>query len=152
MKIISLLISVLLLFNTALSQSSSCSDSIKEDSVQFSKKSVFLNKAAKKKLDSMAIILNLNPGCRIAVTGYDNSCLTCQQTSWNRVYSVIKHLRQTGVDSLRFVFSYSQEGKSPWIVTIRSLLPGEDGPSMEAPPSPCYSYYGIRHKRCKGKL
>lgn len=152
MKAIVVFISFLLLCVIAFAQPSSCSNVIEEDSVLFSKKSVFLNWAAKKKLYHIATELNRNPDCRIAVTGYGNSCLTCQQSSWDRVYSVIKYLRQTGVDSMRFVFSYSQTGRSPWIVTIRSLLPGEVGPAMEAPPSPCYSYYGIRHKRCKDRL
>lgn len=148
MKIVLLFISVLLLFMTAFSQSS-CSDTIKEDSVRFSKKSVFLNKAAKKKLDSISIILNKNPVCRITVTGYDNSCLTCQQTSWDRVYSVIKYLRQTGVDSMRFVFSYAQDEYSPQVVSLRSLLPGEDGSAMIEPAIPCYSYHRLTKKRCK---
>ncbi len=151
MKSILLFISTLLWFADTLAQSLSCSDVFKEDSVRFSRKSVFLNWAAKKKLYHIAMELNRNPDCRIVVTGYGNSCLTCQQTSWDRVYSVVKYLRQGGVDSIRFIFRYAQEGYSPSVVSIRNSQPGEDGPALEEPPSPCYSYYGIRHKRCKGK-
>lgn len=94
--------------------------------------------------------LNRNPDCRIAVTGYGNSCLTCQQTSWDRVYSVIKYLRQNGVDSTRFVFSFAQDGYSPLVATIRSLVEGEDGPAFIEAAIPCYSYHRLTKRRCKG--
>ena len=151
MKVALLFISVFLLSNTLFSQSSSFCNMIKEDSVLFYKKSVFLNWAAKKKLYHLAIELKSDSGCRIVVTGYGNSCLTCQQTSWDRVYTVIKYIRHWGVDSTRFVFSYAREGYNPLIVSIRSLLPGETGPALEEPPSPCYSYHGFHKKRCRGK-
>lgn len=150
MKTILLFILVLLFSVTAFSQSSSCSNTIKEDSVRYPKKSVFLNKAAMKKLDSITITLKKKPECRIAVTGYGNNCITCQQTSWDRVYSVVKYLRQQGVDSLRFVFNYAQNGYNPQVVSIRSLLPGEEGAAMTAPAIPCYSYHRLTKKRCKG--
>lgn len=133
----------------AQSQQNLCDKTIIEDSVLFSQKSYRLNWVAKKKLYHIAAELKNNHDCKIVVTGYGNNRLTCQQTSWDRVYSVIQYLRQTGVDSLRFIFRYAQEGHSPNVVLISRLLPGEDGPAMEMPPSPCYSHYGIRHKRCK---
>ncbi len=150
MKAILFFISALLLYSSAFSQSPSCNNVIKEDSVLFSKKSVFLNIVAKKKLYHIAMELNRNPDCRIAVTGYGNSCLTCQQTSWDRVYTVIKYLRQWGVDSTRFVFSFAQDGNNPMVVSIRSLLPGQDGPAMAEPAIPCYSYHRLTKKRCRG--
>jgi hypothetical protein len=152
MKAILLCISALLLYVTAFTQSYSCSNAIKEDSVLFSKKSVFLNWVAKKKLYHTAMVLNKNPDCRIAVTGYGNSCLTCQQTSWDRVYSVIKYLRQWGVDSTRFIFYAAKDGYNPLVVSIRILLPGEDGPALTAPYIPCYSYHRLTKRRCKGSL
>ncbi len=103
MKAIQFFISAILFCTAAFTQSPSCSNVIKEDSVRFSRKSVFLNWAAKKKLYHIAMELKKNSDCKIAVTGYGNSCLTCQQTSWDRVYSVIKYLRQWGVDSTRFI-------------------------------------------------
>ena len=151
MKAILFFISAILFCTAAFTQSPSCSNVIKEDSVRFSRKSVFLNWAAKKKLYHIAMELNRNPDCRIVVTGYGNSCLTCQQTSWDRSYSVVQYLRQGGVDSLRFVFRYAQKGYSPSVVSIRNSLPGEDGPALEEPPSPCYSYHGFHKKRCRGK-
>jgi hypothetical protein len=150
MKTILFLIYFLLLYDGAIAQSSSCSNVIKEDSVLFSKKSVFLNWVAKKKLYHIAMKLNRNPDCRIAVTGYGNNCLSCQQTSWDRVYSVIKYLRQSGVDSTRFIFSAAQDGYNPLVVSLRSLLPGEHGPAMIEPYIPCYSYHRLTKKRCKG--
>jgi hypothetical protein len=152
MKEILLFISALLCYVSTLAQSSSCSNVIKEDSVRFSKKSVFLNWAAKKKLYHLAMVLNRNPDCKIAVTGYGNSCLSCQQTSWDRVYSVIKYLRKGGVDSTRFIFSAAQDGENPLVVSVRNLQLGEDGPAMTAPPIPCYSYHRLTKKRCKGSF
>ena len=150
MKAILLFISALLCCVSTFSQPSFGSTVINEDSVRFSKKSVFLNWVAKKKLYHIAMLLNKNPDCRIAVTGYGNSCLTCQQTSWDRVYSVIKYLRQWGIDSTRFIFLFAQDGYNPLVVTIRSLLPEEDGPAMAAPAIPCYSYHRLTKKQCKG--
>jgi len=144
-----LAISVVLCFVSTHAQSAVCSTEIQEDSVQFSKRSVFLNWAAKKKLYHIAMVLNKNPGCRIAVTGYGNSCLSCQQTSWDRVYSVIKYLRQFGIDSSRFIFSAAQDGDNPLVVSIRSLHPGEVGPALTAPYIPCYSKHRLTKKRCK---
>ena len=150
MKVTLLFISAFLCCITAFPQSSSCSDTIKEDSVLFSKKSVFLNWVAKKKLYHIAMELKKNPDCKIAVTGYGKSCLTCQQTSWDRTYSVIKYLREWVGDSTRFVFAAAQDGGNPLVVSIRSLQPGEDGPPLTAPYIPCYSYHRLTKKRCKG--
>ena len=150
MKAILFFISAILFCTAAFTQSPSCSNVIKEDSVRFSRKSVFLNWAAKKKLYHIAMELNRNPDCRIVVTGYGNSCLTCQQTSWDRTYSVIKYLREWVGDSTRFVFAAAQDGGNPLVVSIRSLQPGEDGPPLTAPYIPCYSYHRLTKKRCKG--
>lgn len=143
-----LFLTYIVLWHVSLSaQSDSCNKVIKEDSVLFSGKSVFLNWAAKKKLYHVAMELKKNPDCKIAVTGYGNSCLTCQQTSWDRVYSVIKYLRQWVADSTRFVFAAAQDGGNPLVVSIRSLQPGEDGPPLTAPYIPCYSYHRLTKKR-----
>ncbi len=150
MKVTLLILSALLFCVSAFSQSPSCSNTIKEDSVLFSKKSVFLNWVAKKKLYHIAMELNRNPDCKIAVTGYGNNCLTCHQTSWDRVYSVVKYLRQSGVDSTRFIFAPAQDGYNPLVVSLRSLFPGEDGPALVPPYIPCYSYHRLTKKRCKG--
>ncbi len=150
MKAILLLISVLLYCINTFAQSTPCSNVIKEDTVLFSKKSVFLNWVAKKKLYHLAMELNKNPGCKIVVTGYGNNCITCQQTSWDRVYSVIQYIRHWEVDSTRFVFSAAQHGDNSLMVSIKSLLPGEEGPAMIEPYIPCYSYHRLTKKRCKG--
>jgi len=78
--------------------------------------------------------------------GFGNSCLSCQQTSWDRVYSVVKNLQQWGVDSSRFIFSAAQDGDDPLVVSIRSLHPGENGPVLTAPCIPCYN----KHRLPKG--
>ncbi len=152
MKELLLVVSVVLCFVSTHAQSSVCSTEIQEDSIQFSKRSVFLNWVAKKKLYHVALVLNRNPDCKIVVLGFGNSCLSCRQTSWDRIYSVVKYLRQWGVDSSRFIFSFAQDGYNPLLVSIRSLIPGEDGPAIAQPSIPCYSYHHLTKKRCKGSL
>ena len=66
--------------------------------------------------------LKKNPDCKIAVTGYGNSCLTCQQTSWDRTYSVIKYLREWVGDSTRFVFAAAQDGGNPLKSDVKDLI------------------------------
>ncbi|HQX98029.1 MAG: hypothetical protein IPH34_15035 [Chitinophagaceae bacterium] len=131
-------------------QPSDCINEIKENLVAFSKKSVFLNAAAKKKIDSVVIVFKKNIGCRIVITSYGNNCLTCQQTSWDRGYSVIKYLRQIGIDSTRIIMWAAQNVGDPLTVLIRPGLPEEDGPSLVEPYIPCYSYHSLTKKRCKG--
>ena len=151
MKTILLFISALFFCETAFAQFTFFSDTDREEIIHFSKNSVFLNKAAKKKLDSVLIIIkeHHHPLCKIVVSGYGNSCITCQQTSWDRVYSVIKYLRQQGIDSSRFIFYYAQEEKSPLVVMIRGLWDGEDGSAFVEAPVPCYSYHRLTKRRCR---
>ena len=80
MKLVLLFIGALFFYATAVAQWNFCTYTDKEEIVQFSKKSVFLNKAAKNKLDSVLITIKDHPRCKIVVSGYGNNCEICQQT------------------------------------------------------------------------
>lgn len=150
MKLLLLLFSVFVMSVHATAQTSHCRAAIKEDSVQFSGSFVLLSTTAKKKLDNMAAALKNELPCRIAVVAYGNDCITCQQTSWDRAYTVAQYLRQKGIDSSRIVFYYGADGMSAQTVSIRSLQDGEDGPSAVPPPLPCISRHPLIKRGCSG--
>jgi len=106
--------------------------------LDFKKNSVFLTANAKKILDSAVTIINGDTSYKIKIIGFDASCETCMQYSWDRVFSVLKYLKQNRVDSSRIIFIYGQEG-NPLKVNLISTIITEEGPDWVPPPIPCFS-------------
>lgn len=111
------------------------------------KKTVFLDAEAKLVLDSVMKVANNYPSAKLRVaSSVSSACEFCQQVSWDRVYSVVKYIRQKGFDSTRIIFSY--ENYKEDFRAIELTLTTYDGPSMVPAPHPCHSYHQPKKKRC----
>lgn len=103
-------------------------------SVQFTKGSVKLSKAAQASLASVAAQLNANPSCKAKVIGYGASNKKAQQLSWDRVNSVIKYLvEKQGISESRLLFYYGQDGDAN---TVDLQGTTEEGPNTVPAPHP----------------
>ena len=103
-------------------------------SVQFTKGSVKLSKAAQASLASVAAQLNANPSCKAKVIGYGASNKKAQQLSWDRVNAVIKYLvEKQGISESRLLFYYGQDGDAN-TVDLQGTV--EEGPNTVPAPHP----------------
>ena len=103
-------------------------------SVQFTKGSVKLSKAAQASLASVAAQLNASPNCKAKVIGYGASNKKAQQLSWDRVNSVIKYLvEKQGISESRLLFYYGQDGDAN---TVDLQGTTEEGPNTVPAPHP----------------
>ena len=115
--------------------------------VIFFKKTVFLNAANMRKLDTVVKIAKRHPFCKLKVTGFGSSSYKAQAASWDRVYSVVRHLAKRGFNNDRIIFEYGIQGSNPNSVDLMGST--EDGPSMTPVPVPCLSQHQSFRKGCK---
>jgi hypothetical protein len=103
-------------------------------SVQFSKNSAKLTKAAESVLASAAATIKGNPNCNVKVIGYGASSKAAQQMSWERVNAVIKYLTEKqGISESRLLFQYGQDGDAN---TVDLQGTTETGPNTVPAPHP----------------
>lgn len=115
-------------------------------SVQLKTGSIFLSKAGKATLDSLATRLDTSAACRIVVESHGNSREADLQLTWDKTVTVINYLAAKGLARERFVFMYGSEGEES-VVTV-SVFTAE-GPSWVPAPIPCLSYHKLTKRRCK---
>ena len=96
-----------------------------------------LSDDAKAALNTAAVAIRNNPGCRIVVIGYCSDNKKEQQMSWDHVNTVINHMvDKEGISIDRFIFNYGQQGGDCNTVDLRVAADGENGPNRVEPPHP----------------
>jgi hypothetical protein len=139
---------MLMLFASSLfGQNSATSELYKEISVPLNKNSVFLSNRGKVILDSVARLAKKNNAYRIEVESYGQASEKEIQLGWDKTVSVIKYLKDKGIDSARFNFIFATEGGNPTVVNVSLVTWSSE--SWYPAPIPCYSYHRLTRKRCK---
>jgi hypothetical protein len=144
LKLTLILLFPVITFNSFCQAKINSDTSFKIADIHFGK-TVFLNAAAKKVLDSVLSVMHNYSNLKLFIEGHSESCEFCHQVSWDRIYSVIKYLKEQKFDSAQVIFVYAKSGDKR---TVSITATSEDGPSMVPAPIPCYSYHKLTPKRC----
>ena len=93
--------------------------------ISFKINSTKLNAVARKKLDSLAVIILKQKGCTVAITGYSaDLCENCGERSWDRCQEIISFLLKKGIPKDRLVTTNYLDGNFDF-VTLK-LIPGSN--------------------------
>lgn len=104
--------------------------------ITFKDGSTTLSTQDKAWLDEAAKKMRENPGRKVAVIGYGGSSKLAQQTSWDRVNTVINYLiEKEGISPDRFIFRYGQSGGEENTIDMIDAT-GEQGPNTLPAPHP----------------
>lgn len=103
-------------------------------SVQFKVGKNALTTMAVGTLAKIAAQIKSAPDCHIKVVGHGASDKNSQQSSWDKVNSVIRYLvERQGISQDRFIFSYGEEGD---VNTVDLSATKEEGPNTVPAPHP----------------
>jgi OmpA family len=98
--------------------------------ILFNRKSSRLTFKAKRKLDSLVVIIKSNETCQVVATGYAaDLCDKCASLSWDRSQSVLSYLAKRGVPTDRMAWTVLLEGNLNFVrVAFVSRIKLEETP------------------------
>lgn len=124
---------LLLMYSTSFSQEDKCNiDQL--PSLQFRSRSVKISRTDSALLVNVSEQIKQSPECKIKVSGHAEGSKMGQQTSWERVHSVINFLvEKRGISPERLIFEYGNEGNPN---TVDLIPTQEQGYSTIPAPHP----------------
>ncbi|MEO6831062.1 MAG: hypothetical protein ABI378_02395 [Chitinophagaceae bacterium] len=112
-------------------------DEITTGTLSYSGQEYALSRGMKLQLDKLKGQMLANPDCKVIVAGNAGGSKVSQQSSWDRVNTVIEYMSdQNNIARDRFIFVYDGSIAPENSVLFRAATNGEDGPSSVAPPHP----------------